>query len=588
MKELQLLRKIAVGSAVDAFLADSSAGNVLVQVSHPEVVADPELYGRFLDTTRTTTTQHRHPALLSAEHTRCEADGRFVLVTGPVSGRTAVDHLRERGPLPSAEAIRWGVRICDAVEFLHSHGVVHGHLAPKNLFLDGEAGFPEVRLLDTVLLLFRGTRSVPSGVVLVEPEYLSPERCAGRRGTPSCDVYGMGVLLHELLTGTPPFSGSGMTETRALHLHAPLPPLMPHLEEWGPLLNRCLAKRATDRYHSMAELREALRSLKPLETPAIEIEVRSEDAEPLRLPGELREGDVLGRYRIDRMLGEGGMGRVFEATHLAIDRKVALKVLRPELSRVEAQVQRFMAEAQAVNRVRHPNIIAVEDLVRDGERVFFVMELLQGKSLKLLARESPIELTRVVSLMRQAAAALSAAHGVGVIHRDVKPDNFVVETAADGRERLKVLDFGVARVRGLDLKAAYKTQAGQVVGTPLWMAPEQVLGHEVDPRADVYSLSMVMYVLLTRRFPFPGELSEVVMARLSRDAQPVGTATFLGELVPHRLQRLLQMGLSRDRAGRPASMEWFALELQAIEQELTSPSAEIDVDGRSWWNRWRS
>ncbi len=585
MKELHLLRKIAVGSAVDAFLADSSAGNVLVQVSHPEVVSDPEMYGRFLDTTRVTATQHKHPALLTVEHTRLEPDGRFVLVTGPVSGRTAVDHLREQGPLSSAEAIRWGVRICDAVEFLHAVGVVHGHLAPKNLFLDGDLQRPDVRLLDTALLLFRGTKSMPIGQVLVEPEYLSPERCAGRRATTACDVYGMGVLLHELLTGVPPFSGRGVTETRALHLHAPLPPLEPGLEEWAPLLTRCLAKRPGDRFKSLADLREALRGLKPLETPAIEIELR-DLAEP-PAPRGLQAGDVLGRYRIERLLGEGGMGRVFEATHLSINRRVALKVLRPELAKVESQVQRFVAEAQAVNRVKHPHIIAVEDLVREGEHLFFVMELLGGQTLKALARVAPIELVRVVRLMRQAAEALAAAHQVGVIHRDVKPDNLVVERDDEGLEQLMVLDFGVARVRGLDMKAAYRTQVGQVVGTPLWMAPEQVLGHEVDARADIYALSMVMYVLLTRRFPFGGDLSQVVMSRLSRPAQAVGPASFLGELLPPRLQRLVDMGLCRELSGRPASMARVAIELKAVEEELVAPS-EIDGHRKSWWNRWRS
>lgn len=585
MKNLQIRRKIATGSAVDAFLADSSAGTVLVQVSHPEVVADPELYGRFLDTTRVTSTQHRHPALLSPELTTCEPDGRFVMVTGPVSGRTAADHLRDRGALDSAEAIRWGVRICDALEFLHAHGVVHGHLAPHNLFLDGDLAHPEVRLLDTALLLFRGTKSVPRGQTLVAPEYLSPERCAGRRATPSCDVYGMGVLLHELLTQEPPFSGRGVTETRALQLHAPLPPLRPGLEEWGPVLSRCLAKRAADRYASLAELRETLRTLKPLETPAIEVQLG--DPEP-RPAGTLQPGDVLGRYRIEALIGEGGMGHVFAARHLSIDRKVAIKVLRPELSRVDNQVQRFMAEAQAVNMVKHPHIIDIEDLVREGDRVFFVMELLSGKSLKTMARQSPIELTRVVRLMRQAAQALSAAHGVGVIHRDIKPDNLVVERDEEGNEQLKVLDFGVARIRGNDLKAAYKTQVGQVVGTPLWMAPEQVMGHQVDARADVYSLCMVMYVLLTRRFPYAGaDLSQVVMQRLSRDATPVGEHSFLGEKLPWQIQRLLEMGLSRELARRPVSMEWVATALEGIELRMEEqPTAEQPI--RSWWNRWRS
>ncbi|MFZ5444058.1 MAG: protein kinase domain-containing protein [Myxococcota bacterium] len=570
---------------MDAFLAESARGSVLVQVSHPEVTADPELFGRFLDTTRVTTTQHRHPALLSVEQTHCESDGRFVLVTGPVSGRTAADHLREHGALSSAEVIRWGVRICDALEFLHAHGVVHGHLAPSTLFLDGPADAPEVRLLDTALLLFRGTRSVPSGQMLVPPEYLSPERCAGRRATRACDVYGMGVLLHELLTGAPPFSGEDVTATRALHLHAPLPPLRPGLEEWGPVLSRCLSKRPQDRFASLAELRETLRGLKPLETPAIEIDVK--DVTAPRVAG-LQPGDVVGRYRVERLIGEGGMGQVFEASHLSIDRRVALKVLRPELARVDSQVQRFVAEAQAVNRVKHPHIIAIEDLVQEGERIYFVMELLRGKTLKVLAKEAPIELTRAVRLVRQAAQALAAAHGVGVIHRDVKPDNLVVELDAQGREQLKVLDFGVARVRGLDVRAAYKTQVGQVVGTPLWMAPEQVLGHEVDPRADVYALSMVLFVLLTRRFPFSGgDLSQVVMYRLSRDADPIGDATFLGEQVPARLQRLLAMGLSRELAKRPPSMSWMAAELEAIEAELLSPT-QIDQHRRSWWQRWRA
>ncbi len=589
MKNLQILRKIAAGSAVDAFLAKSSAGSVLVQVSHPEVVADPELYGRFLDTTRVTSTQHRHPALLSPEATTCEPDGSFVLVTGPVSGRTAADHLREHGVLDTSEAIRWGVRICDALEFLHAHGVVHGHLAPHNLFLDGDPNHPDVRLLDTALLLFRGTKSVPRGKILVAPEYLSPERCAGRRATPACDVYGMGVLLHELLTQQPPFSGRGVMETRALQLHAPLPPLRPHLEEWAPLLNRCLAKRAVDRFGSPAELRDMLRTLKPLETPAIEVHL-SDPEDPKRgALRELGEGDVLGRYRIESLIGEGGMGHVFSARHLSIDRKVAIKVLRPELSRVESQVQRFVAEAQAVNMVKHPNIIAIEDLVNDGERVFFVMELLVGKSLKVLAKESPIELSRVMRLMRQAAEALSAAHGVGVIHRDIKPDNLVVERDEAGQEQLKVLDFGVARIRaGVDMKAAYLTQVGQVVGTPLWMAPEQVLGQQVDARADIYSLSMVMYVLLTQRFPFPGaDLSQVVMHRLSREASPVGERTFLGEQIPWQVQRLLEMGLSRDLAKRPVSMEWFAAALTELElgrQEHRTDDQPI----RSWWTRWRS
>ncbi|MBL8910356.1 MAG: protein kinase [Archangium sp.] len=738
MKDVHLLRKVAVGSAVDAFLGKVKAGTVLVQLSHPEVTADPELYGRFLDTTRSAARQHRHPAVLSVEETHCEDDGRFVMITAPVSGRTAADYLRENGPLSGKEARRWALRVCDALEFLHDHHVVHGHLAPKNLFLDGDRDQPDVRLLDTALLLFRGTRSVPVGQVLVAPEYLSPERCAGQRATQACDLYGMGVLMHELLTGDPPFTAQRNADrTRTMHMVSPLPPLFPGLEEWEPVLRGCLAKNANDRW-SLRKLREALMKLVPLETPAIvsepgveppefepaevaavqawgegdeplggellavtapaeredsatalddalqaaldemmgeenaarrvgsagpqprkatlvrpvrrlepqlppplppdfedeEAEVTEaisieDQAEAMRLharaqmkaqrSSETQElppvphqpipektgvvqpakrpaysldpepGDILGKYRLDRLLGEGGMGFVFEATNLGIRRKVALKLLRRELARDVAQVRRFVAEAQAVNRVKHPNIIQVEDLVNEPERVYFVMELLQGDSLKVVARESPVELTRIVRWMHQAADALAAAHGVGVIHRDLKPDNLMLVKDEHGAEQLKVLDFGVARIRGLDPSQAYKTVTGQVVGTPLWMAPEQVLGQEVDPRADVYSLAMVMYVLMTRKFPFAGELSEVIMGRLAREAKPIGLHTFLGEAIPKKLQQLIASGLARDRNGRPASMGHFAKALGVIEQELGMPRQFSDGDaGRSWWNRWRS
>jgi len=702
MRELHLLRKVAVGSAVDAFLAENATGTVVVQLSHPEITSDPELHGRFLDATRSAAQTHRHPALLGVAETHCDEKGRFVVVSGPASGRTAADHLNDLGPISGSEVKRWALRLVDALEFLHAHGLVHGHLSPRNVFLDGDLARPDVRLLDTALLLFRGTRSVPVSHVLVPPEYLSPERCSGRRATPACDVYGLGVLIHELLTGDPPFTSRvSFTETRTQHLTAPLPPLLPGLEEWEGVVRRCLSKNPLERY-SLPQLRAALFAVEPLQTPAIVSEpavepptvdpefvaapieapagddvgrlmaLVDEPAEPStqdlgpvvqgtelpayqpgggdpsgtamdealeralngrtpRLPvpaaatdagadelqaflndadvvsavderpalgdepvsvrppllPEVEVGDVLGKYRLDRLLGEGGMGQVFEATNLMLRRKVALKLLRRELSRVTSQVHRFVAEAQAVNRVKHPNIIAVEDLVNDGDRVYFVMELLEGRSLKGVARETPVELRRIVRWIRQAAEALAAAHAVGVIHRDLKPDNLMLIVDRDGQEQLKVLDFGVARIKGLDPSLAYQTQVGQVVGTPLWMAPEQVLGHEVDPRADVYSLAMVAYVLMLRRFPFEGDLSQVVMSRLAREARPVGDATFLGEVVPKKLRTLLESSLARDRGHRPSSMEVFAKVMRVIEEDLGAPQ-DFESPRRSWWKRWQS
>lgn len=638
MLGLEVVRKVAEGSAVEAFLAKSGTHQVVVQVSRPELSGDPELYGRFLDLTRTSTTQRAHPALVTARAAHCSADGRFVLTSEPLTGRTAGDHLRERGPLEAAEAARWALAICHALEYLHAHKLVHGHLSPGHVFLDGDPARPEVKLLDTALLLLRSTRSFTStaGLVLVPPEYLSPERAAGFRGTVRSDVYGLGVLVFELLTGAPPFRGATLDETRELHLTSPMPELPPAAQAWAPVLRRCLAKEPEDRYASMAEVREAVGALLAPPDPIELVKVRRAATVPARrlsgaavappepaiVPGVLLDagggdplgdvsfvsvpadpgpaglspGAVLGSYLLEAPLGEGGMGHVFVASHRALGRKVAIKVLKPQLAKDPAQVKRFVQEAQAVNRVHHPHIVQVHDLVQEapaeGGRTWFVMELLDGASLKALGKDKPLELPRALRFIRQAADALAAAHGVGVVHRDVKPDNLFVVRGEDGSERVKVLDFGVARVRDGQRADPRTSQAGQVVGTPLWMAPEQVLGRDVDARADVYSLMTVLYVLLARRFPFDGgTMSDVVMQRLERDAKPLGATTFLGERVPPPLQALVAECLSRDLARRPASMAEVADRLRDVEAGLqthvTSPfEARPAVQSRRRLAKW--
>ncbi|MEW5741538.1 MAG: serine/threonine-protein kinase [Myxococcota bacterium] len=612
MLGLEVVKKVAEGSAVEAFLARTGEGQVLVQVSRPELAGDPELYGRFLDQTRTSTKNLAHPALLSARTATCSADGRFVLTSQPLSGRTARDHLRERGPLSLEEAARWTFTLADALEYLHAHGVVHGHLSPANVFLDGDPSRPEVKLLDTGLLLFRSSRSFKSspGLVLVPAEYLSPERVAGQRGSARSDVYGLGVLVFELLTGAPPFTAATPDVTRDLHLTSPMPELPPGVSRFAPLLERCLAKDPRARFATMVEVREALHALIAPAPPPSAQRVTTQRAPPslARLPAPqpppppldsevddvsfvsvpaaahsgagLGPGGTLGSYLLEAQLGEGGMGQVFVATHRTLGRKVAIKVLRPALAREPEQVKRFVQEAQAVNRVQHPHIVQVHDLVQEsaaeGGRVYFVMELLEGDSLKALGKQRPLELPRVLRLIRQAADALAAAHQVGVIHRDIKPDNLFVTTDAGGSEQLKVLDFGVARVRDANRASPRQTQTGQVVGTPLWMAPEQVLGGDVDARADIYALITVLYVLLARRFPFDGvAMSDVVMQRLEREAKSLGAHTFLGEPVPPALKQLVAECLARDLSRRPSSMAEVAHRLRDIEAGLqthvTSP-----------------
>jgi serine/threonine protein kinase len=234
----------------------------------------------------------------------------------------------------------------------------------------------------------------------------------------------------------------------------------------------------------------------------------------------------------------------------------------------------------------------VFDLVTEpGAPMYFVMELLEGQSIRAAGKARPLELSRVVRFMRQAAEALAAAHAVGVMHRDIKPDNlFLVPDAVKG-EQLKVLDFGVARMAPLHGGGPVPrvTQTGQTVGTPLWMAPEQLVAGELDPRVDVYALATVAYVLLTRRFPFDGvAMNEVVLQRMTKPARPLPAASFLGERVPVELTALLARCLERDAKLRPQMAE-VAQCLSVIEQSLMATTGEETdaalepVSRRRWW-----
>lgn len=211
-------------------------------------------------------------------------------------------------------------------------------------------------------------------------------------------------------------------------------------------------------------------------------------------------GQMLGNYRLVRRLGSGGMGTVYLAEQTVIQARVALKVLHPHLARDESLRARFYAEARAVNLVGHPNLVRIFDISEAAGGIhYFVMEYLEGRPLSQLPR--PMEPGLLTHLLAQACDALEAAHRAGVVHRDLKPDNLLVLQREGEAPRLKVLDFGVAKARGM-LPHSQQTAVGVVLGTPSYMAPEQWMGEHVDGRADLYALGVTGYRLLTGELPF--------------------------------------------------------------------------------------
>jgi hypothetical protein len=260
-----------------------------------------------------------------------------------------------------------------------------------------------------------------------------------------------------------------------------------------------------------------------------------------------------GRYRLEERVAAGGMGTVFAATDDRLDRRVAVKVLRDELAHDARFVERFRREARAAAALSHPNVAAVFDFGDDSGTPYIVMELVPGRDLARLVREDgPLPPERARALGAQLCAALAHAHAAGLVHRDVKPANVIV----DDTDRAKVTDFGIARAAG----DSSLTQTGSVLGSAHYMAPEQASGAPATPAADVYSAGVVLYEMLTGSVPFTGESPVAVAMRHVSDDVPAPSA--LNPRVPPDLDELVERATARDPLARPAAGELAAALVQ--------------------------
>ena len=314
------------------------------------------------------------------------------------------------------------------------------------------------------------------------------------------------------------------------------------------------------------------------------------------------------KYQIEQLLGQGGMGAVYRATHLGTKRTVAVKMIRPQLSAHDQFVARFRREAEAAGRLRHPNVVDVTDFglaqTAAGPVAYLVMEYLDGCSLAdIIAEEGALRIPWVVDILEQVCSAVEAAHQAGIIHRDLKPDNIWLEPNGRGGYTVKVLDFGLVKlsdsdhtastggptphlpatetetlfratgedsatlIKSLPLESAPAPAAGEnltavgsVMGTPFYMSPEQCRGEHLDTRSDIYSLGVVAYRLLTGETPFKGSPHEVIELHKTAAPPPVREKN---RKVPRKMAGIVMSALAKDPAQRPQSAAGFASALRA-------------------------
>ncbi len=280
-------------------------------------------------------------------------------------------------------------------------------------------------------------------------------------------------------------------------------------------------------------------------------------------------GQVLGgKYRAIRVLGEGGMGSVYEAEHVALHRKVAVKVLHPQQAKKKASVQRFQNEAHVAGAIGHPNICEVYDMgeLEDGSP-FLVMELLQGETLaERIASEGALPFDDIIDVVTQVLSGLVAAHEKGIIHRDIKPENVFLTLRAGLPAMVKLLDFGISKVAGAE--ELHLTRTGMVMGTPFYMSPEQARGdRNLDNRVDLYATGVVMYECLTGRRPYhASNYNALLMQILTTEPRPPREVR---PAVPEGFEQVISRAMQRDREKRYQS----ASEFQRDVQQLRDPGA---------------
>jgi serine/threonine protein kinase/tetratricopeptide (TPR) repeat protein len=580
-----------------------------------------------------------------------ESDGEFYIAMELVEGKDLREIwnrcVRTRTRIPLDVALHVGREIARALAYVHSYAdlkLVHRDVAPPNILL---SYFGEVKLTDFGLArsILKQEHTAP-GVVFGRAAYLAPEQARGEIADARSDIYALGVVIWELLTGHQYVQLQNLDAATAMSLvrhPKPQPPsskaawITPELDA---VVMKALAPAREDRYQTAEEMRQALADVISRVSPRADAErcaeflrvlcaetAREEQAEREQLLAEsaklptsiedvsdtdiqpslpeatpiveatpIEENTGLwkrsseeaptappraasapltpqpdqpsgayfvgrtigGRYRMMRVIGEGGMGTVYAGEHIEIGKSFAVKILHPAYSRQRDLVERFRREARAASRIGHPNIIDVTDFGTTEEGcAYFVMEQLDGIDLAdVLSHERRLDPTRACQIAIQICRALEAAHAAGVIHRDLKPENIFL-VARDGQaDFVKVLDFGIARSVGQESRRL--TNPGIAMGTPEYMAPEQALGGLADRRSDLYSVAALLYEMVTGTPPHGNaeDLSPL------RKQEPPPSPRELRPDLDVDLERVIMRALEPDPAKRHQRMA-------ALEYDLT-------------------
>jgi len=490
-----------------------------IKVLRSDLVSSREMRERLIREAQATA-RLRHPNLVEVYGYGELADGRPFFVMELLSGADLDDILSTRGRFSPADTLAILTPICTALQVAHDAGIIHRDLKASNVFMADTVGGTVVKLLDFSIAKLLESPPQASGLtsaqrMLGTPSAMAPEQIRGEPVDARTDIYALGVLAFQLLTGQLPYDADEPHEVEYLHLEGPIP----HPSHLAPLsaaiddvIRRALAKEATRRHATVRAFLSAF--TRAVGRPHVLADRPGQDEAVLHPGTHVRD------HVVDSLIAIGGFGNVYCARHALLGRRAALKVLHAELATNKTIVNRFIREARAVNLIRHPNVVDVYDVGTLGDgRPFLLMELLEGMPLDAyLERHKRLSPAETLALLEPVCNALAAAHEHGIIHRDVKASNIFL-CGDQPPARVVLLDFGVAKL----VHEPGLTPAGlrQPLGTPECAAPEQLLGQPIDARADVYALGTLAFQMLTGQLPFAAKSPAMRRALLLHAPRPL-------------------------------------------------------------------
>ena len=600
-----LLKRIARGGMGEVYLAtpsgtiDGAERPCVLKVIRREHVEDSSFLARFLDEARIQS-QLEHPGVVRVVEAALDAAGKPFCVFEHVEGRN-LSEVRLRAQqlgvnIAWPDAVAIAITLCEGLAHVHERtdafgqplDIVHRDLSPQNVMV---AYGGDVKLIDFGTARGQNRRChTIAGIVFAKPGYVAPEVANNNPGGVAADIYAVGIMLWEMLSGCRFLTGEPSEHLAAVAAGTRVPGRVAHSVQAPPeldmILQRMTATAIEDRYGSAAEaaqdfaqlLKRAPSMVNGQRSVRVRVSLlmhRLYPAEPTRTrsefqrlvadakqtlapaaavalppspePPELQpspDPDILAgtRYRIVGELGTGANGCIHEAVHLDLGRRVALKILSQQATADSAGFEQLRREASMIAQLEHENIVTLYDFGKTADdRAYFAMERLRGEPLdKLLNKSGALEWRSAVNLAIQACDALHAAHEAGIVHRDIKPANlFVTRNGV-----LKLLDFGIAHLKFQGDEKRGDSEAFEIIGTPEYMAPEQAKGVAPTAASDVYALASVLYELLTGELPFACDsIALLIDAKCNAPLVSVRKHA-LGQSVRPSIDRILAQALS--------------------------------------------